>query len=177
MVVSWFTSTWQALALVLASAAGIYVSLIVLTRIAGLRSFSKLSSFDFAVTVALGSVVATTLIAEDPPLAQGMVALVGLYGLQIGLAALRHRSTRVARWVDNDPLLVMDGSEILDENLKKGHMTRDDLYAKLREANVLHLEEVHAVVMESTGDVSVLHGDPEGPAPDPELLKGVRRSS
>lgn len=177
MALSWFSSTWQALGLVVASTVGIYLSLIVVTRFAGLRSFSKLSGFDFAITVAIGSVVASVLVAEDPPLAQGVMALVALYAIQIGVAALRNRSQAVAGWVDNEPLLVMDEERILDENLRKGHMTREDLYAKLREANVLRLEEVHAVVMESTGDVSVLHGEPEGPEPDPEVLTGVREPS
>lgn len=175
MALSWFATAWGTLALVLASGLGIYVSLVVLTRLGGLRSFSKLSAFDFAITVAIGSILATVMIAESPPLAQGVMALVTLYGIQIGVAVLRHRSDRVAAWIDNEPLLVMDHDEILEENLRKGKMTRDDLYAKLREANVLRLEEVRAVVMESTGDVSVLHADADGPEPDPELLAGVRR--
>lgn len=174
MALSWFTATWQTLGLVLASALAIYFSLVVLTRIGGLRSFSKLSAFDFAVTVAIGTVVASTLLSREPPLAQGVMALVALYAIQIGLAMARNRSQRVQRWVDNEPLLLMDHDEILDENLRKGKMTRDDLYAKLREANVLRLEQVRAVVMESTGDVSVLHTDEEGPEPDGELLEGVR---
>lgn len=32
-----------------------YVAVILLTRLAGVRSFSKMSGFDFAVTVAIGS--------------------------------------------------------------------------------------------------------------------------
>lgn len=177
MVVSWFTTTWQALGLVVASTLGIYLSLIVLTRVSGLRSFSKLSGFDFAITVAIGSVVATVLVSRDPPLAQGVMALVALYGFQIGLAALRNRSTMLAGWVDNEPLLLMDHQQILDENLRRGRMTREDLYAKLREANVVRLDQVRAVVMESTGDVSVLHTDADGPEPDPELLDSVRRAT
>lgn len=175
MALSWFTTAWGTIALVVASGLGIYVGLVVLTRLAGLRSFSKLSAFDFAITVAIGSVVSMVVVAESPPLAQGLAALATLYGLQIGVAALRHRSDRIASWVDNEPLLIMDHGEILDENLRKGRMTREDLYAKLREANILRLEEVRAVVMESTGDVSVLHTEPDGPEPEPVLLEDVRR--
>ncbi len=50
-------------------------------------------------------------------------------------------------------------------------MTRSDVYAKLREANVIALDQALAVVLESTGNVSVLHGD--GPL-DRRLLDGVR---
>lgn len=57
----------------------------------------------------------------------------------------------------------MRGSEILDDNLKEAEVTHDDLRAKLREANVTQLSQVKAVVMESTGDVSVLHNRRSGP--------------
>lgn len=43
------------------------VFVVALTRVFGLRSFSKMSGFDFAVTVAIGSVVATTAMSTTTP--------------------------------------------------------------------------------------------------------------
>ena len=61
---------------------------------------------------------------------------------------------------------------IFDENaLRKTRVAKDDLIAKLREANVLAMNRVRAVVLETTGDVSVLHGNEL----DDALLTGVRR--
>jgi uncharacterized membrane protein YcaP (DUF421 family) len=172
---AWITAPWQALVLVLASTVGIYASLILLTRVSGLRSFSKLSAFDFAITVAIGSLVGAILAMEDPPLLQGIVALAALYASQMGVAVLRQRSTLLKDIVDNEPLLLMDGREIIEENLRRGRMTEADLYAKLREANVISLDEVRAVVMETTGDVSVLHADPDGPELEDPVMENVRR--
>ncbi len=73
---------------------------------------------------------------------------------------LRKRVPGVTALVDNAPLLLMDGTEVLSDNLRRANMTEADLRAKLREANVTRLEQVRAVVMESTGDVSVLHASP-----------------
>ena len=53
-------------------------------------------------------------------------------------------------------------------------MTEDDIYGKLREANVLDFDQVQAVVLESTGDISVLHGDPRDKRLNPALLQGVK---
>ncbi len=172
---AWLWTSLEAVSLVLLSAVIIYVELVVLTRVAGLRSFSKLSPFDFAITVAIGSVVATVLLTENPPLLQGMVGLAALYALQMGVAVARRRSSSVKGLVDNEPLLIMEEGQVLEENLEKGRMTRDDLRSKLREANVIRLDEVRAVVMEPTGDVSVLHGPPDGRELDERLLEAVRR--
>jgi len=76
--------------------------------------------------------------------------------------------------IDNQPLLLMDGPKVRSDNLRRANMTEADLRAKLREANVTQLEQVQAVVMESTGDVSVLHGPPDAGSPDEGLLRDVK---
>lgn len=174
-VMDWLAVSWPDVAGVLVSVIGAYAGLMVFTRIGGLRSFSKMSSFDFAVTVAIGSVLAATILAADPPLARYLVALGLLYAAQLGLAWFRARSAIVARMVDNEPLLLMRGPEILHENLRTAKITESDLRSKLRGANVLSLDHVHAVVFETTGDVSVMHGDP-ATGIDEWLLDGIRTS-
>lgn len=72
----------------------------------------------------------------------------------------------------------MDGSTILEENLKYARIEKGQLIAKLREANVLKYEQVEAVVLESTGDISVLHtssSDDDGVL-NKSLLEGVRKT-
>jgi uncharacterized membrane protein YcaP (DUF421 family) len=174
MDVSWITVSLPTAAVVVGKAVGIYAALVLLTRLAGLRSFSKMSSFDFAITVAFGSVLASAVLTREPPLAQSAVALATLFAIQYAVSSLRARYDGVTRTVDNAPLLVMAGSDILRDNLRAAQMTEGDLYAKLREANVTQLEQVRAVVMESTGDVSVLHADEGDPDLDADLLRGVR---
>lgn len=152
-----------------------YAALVVLTRLVGLRSFSKLSSFDFAITVAFGSVIAGTALSDDPPLFPAVVGLTVLFVLQFALAGLRRRVDWCSRLVDNQPLLLMVGGEMIEDHMRRAQVTKADLWAKLREANVTDLDQVHAVVMETTGDVSVLHGDP-GSTLDPDVLSGVHGS-
>ena len=170
---SWITTTGTSIAMVVLSALGIYIALIVFTRLAGLRSFSKLSSFDFAITVAIGTVLASTILLPDPPLLQAIIGLATLYGIKLVVSILRRRYAPISRLVDNTPVLLMAGKEVLHDNMQREQMTMDDLRAKLREANVIHPGQIRAVVMETTGDVSVLHADPDGPALDPDLLRGV----
>ena len=174
MNLSWIETTMTSLLMVIVSTVGIYVALILFTRIAGLRSFSKMSSFDFAITVAIGSIIASTILAEDPPLLQAAVALGALYVVQMTVASLRGNSTVMSKLVDNQPLLLMKGTQVLDQNLKKAKVTHNDLYAKLREANVTQLSQVKAVVMEATGDVSVLHHSDKEHSVDSVLLREVQ---
>jgi len=168
-----FTLPGDTLLRVIVGTLGIYLAVILYTRLAGLRSFSKMSSFDFAVTVAIGSVLASTLLLDDVTALQGVIALALLYVLQVLASVLRLRWEPWRRVLDNQPILLMAHGEFLHENLRSARVTEEDIRAKLREANVHALDHVLAVVLETTGDVSVLHGDPETEV-DLAILDGVR---
>lgn len=175
MSTDWLVTSWAGVAIALITAIGAFGGIVLLTRLVGLRSFSKMSSFDFAVTVAIGSMLATTILSRDVSLAFGAAGVAALYGVQFLVAHARARSKRVASLVDNEPVLLMQDGEMKEQAMQRVGITRADLLAKLREANVLHTSEVLAVVFESTGDISVLHQTQSGAAGlDPELLEGVR---
>ncbi|KIN66293.1 Membrane protein containing DUF421 domain [Sulfitobacter noctilucicola] len=151
-------------------------TIVALTRIHGLRSFSKMSGFDFAITVATGSVLAGAVTTLSTPLWHFIAALAALFALQIVMAQLRSRNNAVESAMDNTPMLIMENGTPIHENLKRGGMTLSDLYAKLREANAYDLAKVHAVILENTGDVSVLHFSTDRSKLSQEVLEGVRRS-
>lgn len=150
--------------------------LVLVTRINGLRSFSKMSGFDFAVTVAMGSVLASVVVSSETPFLTGIAALTALFAVQATISKMRIWWDPVEHAVDNTPVLLMDGSRILDENLRATKISHSDLIAKLREANVIDPAQIRAVVFETTGDISVLHGDPDGPELHDMVMQGVTRS-
>ncbi len=163
-------TSWSDAGLVLLSTVLILTAVIAVIRISGLRALSKMSSFDFAVTVAIGSIIASVT-ATSTSVADGAVAVAGLLATQAVIAALRRRTSFDAI-VDNKPLLLMKDGEFIEPALDASRVTRSDVVAKLREANVLQLDQVRAVILETTGDISVLHGQS---TIDDILLDDVRR--
>lgn len=161
-------ASWLDLGEVVLGAIGVYLSVIVLTRLAGVRSLATMSSFDFAATVAVGSLVASTALGSTP-LLTGVAALAMLYGLQWSVATLRRRDA-FGGAIDNTPRLLMAGSQVLEANLRHARVSRSELWSALRLAGVHRRDQVRAVVIETTGDLSVITRD--GPFDD-ELLDGV----
>ncbi len=170
----WFTTSSENIIAIVLSCIGIYIAVIVFTRIFGKRSFSKMSSFDFAMTVAIGSIIATTVLSKSVSLLEGMVGLLSVYILQLTAAYLR-RFESIQKAIDNKPLLLMKDENILYDNLKKARVTEDDLRSKLREANVLNLAQVRAVTFETTGDILVLHTADENIKLQEWLIKDVEQ--
>lgn len=172
----WFLAPPETLLWIVLTALGVYILVLFYTRLAGLRSFAKMSSFDFAMTVAIGSTIASSVLTQNPSLVQAAVGIGAIFGLQYTFGVFRQKWTWAQSLVDNEPLLLMLGDHMLHENMREGRVTEDDLWSKLREANVLHPGQIRAVVMETTGDITVLHGEEGGPDLDPRLLTGVREA-
>ena len=164
--------TWSTALQIVASAAAILAVVVALIRLNGLRSLSKMSSFDFVVTIAVGSIIASTVLSDSVSPLEGMLGVVALLFSQRLLARARV-SANASVLVDNTPVVLMVGERMLDDTLARVRVTRDDIRGKLREANVIELSEVHVVVLESTGDISVLHGSGDKTL-DGRLLEGVK---
>ena len=156
MSADWITTSWAAVPAVALSTIGIYLVLLVCTRLAGLRSFAQMSSFDLAVNIAVGSIIATTAISREVSLAEGALGIAVLFGVQAAIATIR-RFGFATDMVNNRSLLLMDGPEFIEDHLRRGRITKNDVRFKLREANVFDYDEIRAVVLETTGEISVLH--------------------
>ena len=167
---SWLFTSWSTMGWIMLS--GLLMLLIVVgfIRLTGLRSLAKMSTFDFAVTVAVGSILGS-VVASESSIAEGALAIGSLLAVQWGISQFRRRSFG-SRLVDNTPLLLVRDGQFIEEALTKARVTRSDVYAKLRQSNVHRMDEVIAVVLETTGDISVIHG--QGPL-DAALFDNVRQ--
>ena len=146
---------------------------VVLIRLNGLRSLSKMTNFDFVMTIALGSLLATAAGADSwQVFGQSLAAQAALFFVQWGTAKLRRSSDTIETAMQNAPIFLMRNGEFCEDALEETRVAKSDVIAKLREANALELAKVKAVILETTGDVSVLHGDNL----DERLIENVRKA-
>jgi uncharacterized membrane protein YcaP (DUF421 family) len=163
-------NTWEGLLRVLVSGVLAYCWLLIFLRISGNRTLSKMNAFDFVVTVALGSTLATVITSNDVPLAEGALALALLVGLQYLLTSLSMRSKAVENLVKSSPRLLFRRGEFLREQMKIARVTDDEIRAAVRAGGHSPLRDVAAVVLELDGSLSVLA---EVAAEDPAVLQNV----
>lgn len=153
--------------LILGPMALVWVLLVV--RLIGLRSYSKMAAIDFVVTVAHGSLLATATTATQwAPFLQACGAMAVLLATQAAFTAAR-RKFRSVKALENTPVMLMRDGQFDRDAMVRNRIAENDVWAKLREANVLRPSDARAVVLETTGDISVLHGGNI----DDELLTGV----
>ena len=137
--------------------AAILVPFVILfVRITGLRSFAKMSAYDFAVTVAIGSTLATTVLDPRTPWWQGATALAALLGVQWLIGLVRYRVPGAEAFLDNRPRVLVREGRIDSAAMRRNSVTEGDLRQKLRGAGLASVEDAALVVLETTGDVTVM---------------------
>ncbi len=166
-----FFDDWSGLIRVAVVGLLAYVGLVVLLRVSGKRTLSKLNAFDLVVTVALGSVLANVILNESTPLAEGVLGFAVLIGAQHLIAFLSVRSGRVRGLVKAEPALLLYRGEFLHATMKRERVTEDEVLAVIRGSGIGSVDGVHAVVLETDASLHVLPGDA---GPDASSLRSVQ---
>jgi uncharacterized membrane protein YcaP (DUF421 family) len=132
-----------------------FAALIVLLRVSGKRTLSKMNVFDFVFVVAVGSVFASTIISKDVTLVEGLAGLIALVGFQAILAKIAAHSPRAARLINGDPALLLSKGKFIHSALRKERITEEEVRASIRAKGINRVEDVDAVVIENDGTLSV----------------------
>jgi len=165
--------SWAGLGRVLLVGTLAYGVLVLLLRISGKRTLSKLNAFDLVVTVALGSTLATVLLSKSVALAEGVLALALLICLQFAIAWLSVRSPRIQALVKAEPTLLLHRGRFLEGTMLRERITREEILAALRSSGTAEVDKVAAVVLETDGSISVIPD--AGAGADVATLASVER--
>ncbi len=154
-----FFDSWAGLGRVLVVGSLAYIALVIVLRVSGKRTLTKLNAFDLVVTVALGSTLATVLLSKDVALAEGVLALALLTFLQFVITWLSVRIPWFQALVKSEPTLIVHEGRFLDGALRAQRITREEVLAALRTNGIAGLEGVSAVVLETDGSLSALSSE------------------
>ena len=151
----WFDS-WSQLGRIGLVGIAAYVFLIVVIRVSGKRTLSQLNAFDFIVTVALGSTLATILLSSDVSWSEGALALVLLAGLQFVLAFVSSRVPAFRTIITARPAVVLWQGEMLADALRAARLSESEVRQAVRSSGRGDLTGVAAVVLATDGTLSVI---------------------
>lgn len=151
-----FFNNWDEIWRTLIASICAYVFLVIILRISGKRTLSKMNAFDFIITIALGSTLATILLSKDTALAEGVLALALLIFFQYTITWLSVRSEKFQEFIKSTPALLLFKGKYLSAALKKERITKEEIDAKLRLKGIEDIREVDAVVLETDGTLSVI---------------------
>lgn len=157
----WFDS-WLDLFRVAMVGAAAYVLLIITLRVSGKRTLSQVNDFDFVVTVALGSTLATILLSKHVSWAEGATALVLLAALQLLVAWLSTRWPPFRRAVTSHAVLLVSEGVPDPEQIHANRLIESQVVQAVRSGRYGDVSLFAAVALEPNGTLSEIGRDSLG---------------
>ena len=115
-----------------------------------------MNAFDFIVTIALGSILATVILNKDLALVDGVLSFSLLISLQYAITWLSARYKTVSNWVKSTPALLVYKGIMLREIMLKERIDEEEIKAIIRSKGLSSVEEADAVVLETDGSLTVI---------------------
>jgi uncharacterized membrane protein YcaP (DUF421 family) len=146
------------------------VILLAAVRLMGKRVAGQMSVLELTVIVTLGAAIGVPLEVPERGILPAMIVLAIAILYQRGIGLLAFKSRRALAIVEGTPaVLVRDGALELD-TMRRASISRERVFAMLRQQQFLHLGEVKRGYLEASGQLSVFRDDQ--PRPGLCLLPG-----
>ena len=154
--VVFFWDGWEPILRIIIVGTVTYVGLVILLRLSGKRTFTRMTAFDFVIAITIGSAFGRILTAETVSISESIVAFLLLISLQLIFSFFEVRSKTFKRWTTPRPTLLFYNGEFLEKNMRKTRIRKDELLSAIRRKSFGSLDEVRAVVFETNGSFSVV---------------------
>jgi uncharacterized membrane protein YcaP (DUF421 family) len=133
-----------------------FFTLLVLTRLAGMRAFGRKSTFDVVIVITLGAVLSRVIVGVSPALPTIAAAIV-LVALHRIVAMVTATVPLLERIIKGDSHVVYRGGIFDLKRMRRAGISRADIEQAVRKhANQLALRDVLEVRLEPTGELTVI---------------------
>jgi uncharacterized membrane protein YcaP (DUF421 family) len=127
-----------------------------LTRVVGRRELSALEPFDLIMLIVLGDLVQQGVTQSDYSVT-GLVLAAGTIALmQVVVSYLSYRFRRLQPLLNGEPIVLVDDGRVLERNLARERLTRDELLEQARQSQISSLDEIRLAVLETSGQISFI---------------------
>lgn len=135
----------------------IYVILLIVFRIAGRRTLSQATTFDFVLLLIVGETTQQALLGNDYSITNAFLLVITLIGIDIGLSLLKQRSAKLDQLIDGVPLIIVEDGRLLKQRMAKARVDEHDVLTAARETQGLErLEQIKYAVLEANGGISII---------------------
>jgi uncharacterized membrane protein YcaP (DUF421 family) len=140
----------------------VFFLILVVTRAIGRRELSSMEPFDLILLVVIGDLVQQGVTQSDYSLTGATTVIATLAVLTVLTAWISYRVARLRPLLEGVPIVLVANGEAVPRNLRRQRITREELAAEARLAQITSLDEVRWAVLETSGKISFLTSDGDG---------------
>jgi uncharacterized membrane protein YcaP (DUF421 family) len=137
-------------------AAVIFGFIFLVTRIAGRRQLSEMEPFDVILLVVLGDLVQQGITQSDESVTGTLIVISTITLLSVLVGWLSFRFARVRLITEGEPIIIIHDGQIVEANLRRERLTRNDLEEEARRQQLASLDQVRWAILEDGGSISII---------------------
>lgn len=138
-------------------AAAIYCFVWLLFRVAGKRTLSDATSFDFVLLLVIGEATQQALIGDDFSVTTAFTLILTLVGIDILMSFLKQKSRRLDRIMEGVPLIIVQDGHPLRDRMKKARIDEADILEAARRLQGLErMDQIKYAVLENSGGITIV---------------------
>lgn len=155
----------------------LYLLLIIAMRLMGRRMASQLTRTELIAMVSLAAAVGPAVATPNQGLLPPVIVTIWVVLMQRWMALRSFRSELFEHWMQGEAATLVANGELQLSALRANAISRDTLFAKLRNAGFSHLGRVDRVYLEPNGSFTMIAMNAERPGLSviPAWDEGFRR--
>ena len=138
-------------------AAAIYLVVLVVFRLAGRRTLSELTTFDFVLLLIIGEATQQALLGDDFSIINATVVIVSLVVFDITLSLVKNKSRWFAKLIDGEPMIIVEHGQVLERRIRKARIDEGDILEAARHSQGLErIDQIKFAILEKDGKISII---------------------
>jgi uncharacterized membrane protein YcaP (DUF421 family) len=133
-----------------------YLALFIILRLVARRQSGRFGTADLLVIVLIADAAQNALGKEYQSVTEGIVLVLTIVAWERVFDWLPWRYPALRPWFQAEPLKLISGGQMLQENMRREMLSEDELLAALREQGIDDIKFVKAAYFEQSGRLSVI---------------------
>lgn len=130
--------------------------LFLITKLIGYRQISEMSAYDYINSITIGSIAAEMAVSSGKEFLIPLEAMI-IFGLiAFLLSLLTDKSIHIRRFVEGNPIVLMEKGKIYNESLKKSHIDINEFLVGCRNSGYFDISKLDTVILETNGKMSFI---------------------
>lgn len=132
-----------------------FITLLIVLKLAGKRGIKQLSIFEMVIIISLGSAAGDPMFYDDVAILPALMVFVVVLVLYRLITWLTNKSAAVEKFLEGKTVCLIDEGKFSFPTFDEESLAQDEVFTELRLNHVEHLGQVRKAYLETTGDVSV----------------------
>ncbi|HEV7311889.1 MULTISPECIES: YetF domain-containing protein [unclassified Sphingopyxis] len=140
-------------------ATAMFALLYALIRLLGKRELGQMTPFELVLLVVMGDLIQQGVTHNDFSLTGGMLAIGTFAFWALTLSWATYLFPKLKNALEGEPRVVVKNGKIIEANLRRDRLTRDEILSEMRLAGIGRLANVEWAILEPQGKISFISKD------------------